>query len=85
MGATAGDKVSVLYQWSGTEEQNFDKVLKPLVYACGIVLETESSRDRALMDTRVKTGTPWDLVIWPTKGPLVEYADKLVQVEVGRM
>lgn len=81
MGAAAGDKVSVLYQWSGTEEQNFDKVLKPLVDACGIVLEPESSRDRALMDTRVKAGTPWDLVIWPTKGPLVEYADKLVPVE----
>jgi alpha-glucoside transport system substrate-binding protein len=81
MGAAVGDKVTVLYQWSDTQEQNFDKVLKPLVDACGIVLEPESSRDQALMDTRVKAGTTWDLVIWPTKWPLVEYADKLVTVE----
>jgi len=81
MGAVAGDKVTMLYPWSGTQEQNFDKVLKPLVDACGIVLEPESSRDQALMDARVKAGTPWDLVIWHTKRPLVEYAEKLMPVE----
>jgi alpha-glucoside transport system substrate-binding protein len=81
MGAAAGDKVTVLYPWSGVEEESFTKVLKPLVDACGIVLEPESSQDWALMDTRIKAGTPWDLVIWSTKGPLVEYADKLVPVE----
>ena len=65
----------------GAQEQNFDKVLKPLVDACGIVLEPELSRDQALMDARVKDGTPWDLVIWHTKRPLVEYAEKLMPVE----
>ncbi|HUF38458.1 MAG TPA: ABC transporter substrate-binding protein [Anaerolineales bacterium] len=78
MGAQQGDEVSVLYQWSGAEEENFNRVVAPLVEACGIVIVPESSRDQALLDTRVQAGTPWDVVFWPTTGPVSQYADELV-------
>ena len=81
MGAAAGDKVTLLYQWSGAEEGKFAAVVKPLVDACGIVLEPESSRDQTLMDTRIKAGRPWDVVIWPTTLALAQYPDKLVSLE----
>jgi alpha-glucoside transport system substrate-binding protein len=81
MGAAAGDKVTLLYQWSGAEEGKFDAVVRPLVDACGIVLEPESSRDLTLMDTRIKAGRPWDVVIWPTTLALTQYPDKLVSLE----
>ena len=81
MGAAAGDKVTLLYQWSGAEEGKFAAVVNPLVDACGIVLEPESSRDQTLMDTRIKAGRPWDVVIWPTTLALAQYPDKLVSLE----
>jgi alpha-glucoside transport system substrate-binding protein len=64
MGAQKGDTISMLYQWSGTEEQNLNAILKPLVDACGITLKPESTRDQALLDTRVKAGTPPDIAFW---------------------
>lgn len=76
-GAAAGDEVSVLYQWSGAEEESFAAILAPLLDACGITLAPESSRDQALVDTRVQAGTPWDMVIWPTTGPAVQYGDTM--------
>lgn len=79
MGAKKGDTVSMLYQWSGNEEENFNKILKPLVDACGIVLKPESTRDQALLDTRVKAGTPPDIAFWNVT-QLAQYKDKLVAV-----
>jgi alpha-glucoside transport system substrate-binding protein len=64
MGAKQGDTLSLLYQWSGTEESNLNKILKPLADACGITLKPESTRDQALLDTRVKAGTPPDIAFW---------------------
>ncbi|MFB0537435.1 MAG: extracellular solute-binding protein, partial [Anaerolineae bacterium] len=81
MGAASGDKVTLLYQWSGAEEEKFNAAVKPLVDACGIVIEPESSRDQALMDTRVQAGTPWNVVIWPTTVALTQYPDQLVPLE----
>ena len=79
-GAKAGDKVTMLYQWSGNEEELLNKILKPLVDACGIVLAPESSRDQALLDTRVKAGTPPDIAFWGTT-QLSLYKDKLVAID----
>src|SRR5689334_10937799 len=76
MGAKSGDTVSMLYQWSGVEEENLNKVLQPLVDACGIVLKPESTRDQALLDTRVQAGTPPDIAFWNVS-QLVQYKDKL--------
>ena len=76
MGAKSGDEVSMLYQWSGVEEENFNAIMKPLVDACGIVLKPESTRDQALLDTRVQAGTPPDLAFWNVS-QLVQYQDKL--------
>lgn len=77
MGAQPGDSVSVLYQWSGAEEESFNAAIAPVVEACGLTINPESSRDQALLDTRVQAGTPWDIVFWPTTGPVTQYTDKL--------
>ena len=70
----------MLYQWSGNEEELLNKILKPLVDACGIVLAPESTRDQALLDTRVKAGTPPDIAFWGTT-QLAQYKDKLVPID----
>ena len=41
MGAASGDTVSMLYQWSGAEEERLNSILKPLVDACGITVKPE--------------------------------------------
>lgn len=76
MGAQQGDRVTMLYQWSGAEEENLNRILQPLVDECGIVLAPESTRDQALLDTRVQAGTPPDIVFWGTS-QLVQYQDRL--------
>ena len=76
MGAKKGDEVSMLYQWSGAEETSLNQVLQPLVDSCGIVLKPESTRDQALLDTRVKAGTPPDLAFWNV-AQLIQYKDLL--------
>ncbi len=76
-GAAPGDEVTLLYQWSGAEEEKFNSILQPLVDACGISVVPESSRDQAVLDTRVQAGDPWDIVIWPSTGPMVTYVDSL--------
>ena len=76
MGAKKGDEISMLYQWSGAEEASLNKILQPLVDACGIVLKPESSRDQALLDTRVQGGTPPDVAFWQV-AQLIQYKDKL--------
>jgi len=64
MGAKPGDEISMIYQWSGQEEERLNQILQPLVDACGIVLKPESTRDQALLDTRVQAGTPPDIAFW---------------------
>ncbi|MBC7248940.1 MAG: carbohydrate ABC transporter substrate-binding protein [Anaerolineae bacterium] len=76
MGAAAGDEVSVIYQWSGAEEEKFNAVVKPLVDACGIKIVAQSTRDAAVLDTKAKS-TPPDLVFWPTTAPLTLYTAQL--------
>ena len=77
MGAQPGDTVSMLYQWSGVEEENLNTILQPLVDTCGIVLQPESTRDQALLDTRVQAGTPPDIAFWNVV-QLNQYKDQLV-------
>lgn len=75
-GAQPGDEISMLYQWSGVEEEALNQVLQPLIDACGIVLKPESTRDQALLDTRVQAGTPPDVAFWQV-AQLVQYQDQL--------
>lgn len=79
-GAQPGDTISMLYQWSGVEEEALNQVLQPLLDACGIVLEPESTRDQALLDTRVQAGTPPDVAFWQV-AQLVQYQDQLVPMD----
>ena len=76
MGAKAGDELSVLYQWSGAEEEKLNAVLKPLVDACGIKIVAQSTRDAAVLDTKAKS-TPPDIIFWPQTSPMDLYTDKL--------
>jgi alpha-glucoside transport system substrate-binding protein len=80
MGAQQGDEVSLLYQWSGVEEAALNQVLQPVVDACGITLKPESTRDQALLDTRVQAGTPPDIAFWNV-AQLVQYQDKLMPMD----
>ncbi|HVO41388.1 MAG TPA: ABC transporter substrate-binding protein [Aggregatilineales bacterium] len=79
-GAKQGDTISVLYQWAGEEEQHFSNIVKPLADACGIVFKPESTRDQALLDTKVQAGTPPDIAFW-TKVAMIRYQDKLVPMD----
>lgn len=80
MGAQQGDEISMLYQWSGQEEERLNQILQPLVDACGIVLKPESTRDQALLDTRVQAGTPPDVAFWNVT-QLQQYQDKLFAMD----
>ncbi|MEA3352082.1 MAG: ABC transporter substrate-binding protein [Chloroflexota bacterium] len=80
MGAAEGDEVALLYQWSGLEEENLNNILAPVVDACGIVLNPESTRDQALLDTRVQAGTPPDIAFWNVT-QLEQYQDTLVSLD----
>ena len=75
-GAQPGDTVSMLYQWSGQEEQRFSDIVAPLADACGIVFQPESTRDQALLDTKVQAGTPPDIAFW-TLAAAIRYRDNL--------
>lgn len=77
MGAEPGDVITMLYQWSGVEEENLNAILAPFVEACGVVIEPESTRDQALLDTRVQAGTPPDITFWNVT-QLTQYQDLLV-------
>ena len=79
-GAQSGDTVSMLYQWSGVEETSLNTVLQPLLDACGIVIQPESTRDQALLDTRVNAGNPPDVAFWNV-AQLVQYKDQLVPMD----
>ncbi|HEX5839779.1 MAG TPA: ABC transporter substrate-binding protein [Anaerolineales bacterium] len=79
-GAQQGDEISMLYQWSGEEESQLNQVLQPLLDACGLVIRPESSRDQALLDTRVQAGTPPDVAFWQV-AQLVQYQDQLQDLE----
>jgi alpha-glucoside transport system substrate-binding protein len=79
-GAAAGDTVSMLYQWAGTEEASFNQVMQPLLDACGITLQPESTRDQALLDTRVQGGNPPDIAFWNVT-QLTQYQDDLMALD----
>ncbi|MGQ9599124.1 MAG: hypothetical protein ACUVWZ_06875 [Anaerolineae bacterium] len=79
MGAVKGDEVSVLYQWSGAEEEKFNAVVKPLLDQCGIKIVAQSTRDAAVLDTKAKS-TPPDVVFWPTTAPLSLYTAQLKEL-----
>lgn len=79
-GAQPGDTVSMLYQWSGQEEQRFSDIISPLAEACGISFQPESTRDQALLDTKVQAGTPPDVAFW-TSAAAIRYQDILFPME----
>ncbi len=75
-GAQTGDTLSLLYMWAGTEETKFKDILQPLVDDCGIVLQTQNTRDPVLFDQLINSATPPDVAFWST-GKYVQYQEKL--------
>ena len=75
----AGDTLSMLYQWSGEEEAKLTAILAPWSEACGVTVTPESSRDQALLDTRVQAGTPPDITFWNVT-QLSQYKHKLIDM-----
>jgi alpha-glucoside transport system substrate-binding protein len=80
MGAQPGDELTVMYQWSGAEEESFNSIVKPLLDACGIQLVSQSTRDDAVLDTAVKS-TPPDVLFWPNLSPLKLYSGQLMALD----
>jgi alpha-glucoside transport system substrate-binding protein len=80
MGAQPGDEITLLYQWSGTEEEKLNQILAPFVEQCGVVLKPESTRDQALLDTKVQAGTPPDVAFWNV-AQLEQYKDILIPMD----
>ncbi|HZW05032.1 MAG TPA: extracellular solute-binding protein, partial [Anaerolineaceae bacterium] len=78
--AQEGDEISMLYQWSGTEEENLNAILQPFLDACGVTIAPESSRDQALLDTRVQAGNPPDVAFWNI-AQLEQYQDQLIPID----
>jgi alpha-glucoside transport system substrate-binding protein len=76
MGAEEGAEITMLYQWSGVEEENLNSILQPFVDACGVTISPESTRDQALLDTRVQAGTPPDIAFWNVT-QLEQYQEQL--------
>lgn len=75
-GVSSGDSLSVMYQWSGAEEEKFNAIAKPFIDACGVSLSAESTRDAAVLDTRVKS-TPPDVLFWPSTSITSLYGDQM--------
>jgi alpha-glucoside transport system substrate-binding protein len=75
-GASAGDTLTVMYQWSGAEEEKINAVFAPFVDECGVSIVAESTRDLAVLDTRAKSDPP-DLLFWPSTAPSLLYTDQL--------
>ena len=74
-----GDTLTVMYQWSGAEEEKINEIFAPFIEACGVEIVAESTRDAAVLDTRVQS-TPPDLLFWPTTAPLTLYPDLLQDI-----
>ncbi len=78
--AAESEQVTVLYQWSGAEEEKINAVLKPLVDACGISVVATTTRDEAVLDTKAKSEPP-DVLFWPTTAPLTLYTNLLKDLD----
>jgi alpha-glucoside transport system substrate-binding protein len=74
--AKPGDQVTVIYQWTGTEEAEFNNIMAPFVAACGVKINATSTRDNAVLDAAVKS-TPPDILFWPSTSPLTLYTSQL--------
>jgi alpha-glucoside transport system substrate-binding protein len=79
-GAASGDTLTLAYQWSGSEEESFNTILKPFEDACGVKINGQSTRDASVLDTMVKS-TPPDVLFWPDLSPLKLYTAKLLPLD----
>ncbi|GGJ31708.1 ABC transporter substrate-binding protein [Deinococcus roseus] len=75
-GQKPGGKVSVFAVWSGVEQENFLRAIKPFTDATGIQVEYEATRDiNAVLTTRVQGGNAPDIAVVPSISLLQEWAE----------
>ncbi len=75
-GVSEGDEISMMSQWSGAEAEKINTVLSAFVEACGVSINSESTRDAAVLDTRVKS-TPPDVLFWPSTAIISLYGEQM--------
>ena len=75
-GASPGDTITMMYQWTGAEEEKINAILAPFTDACGVAISAEATRDEAVLDTRVKSDPP-DVLFWPSTAPAILYPDQI--------
>jgi alpha-glucoside transport system substrate-binding protein len=76
-GAANAGSVKIIATWSGTEQANFFKVLKPFEDQTGISVKYESTRDEnAVLRTAVASGNPPDLAAAPNPTLLTQFAQQ---------
>lgn len=79
-GAKAGDKISVIHQWTGDEEHaRFLAILQPLVDACSLQVEDIPTRSPDDLDAKVTDGS-LDLAVW-NSAALAKYDAKLIALD----
>src|SRR5215831_2108129 len=67
--------VKIIAVWTGQEQANFMKVLKPFEDSTGIKIQYEATRDEdAILTTRVNAGNPPDLAAAPSPQLLTQFA-----------
>lgn len=71
-----GDTITMIYQWTGAEEEKINAILAPFTDACGVAISAEATRDEAVLDTRLKSDPP-DVLFWPSTAPAILYPDQI--------
>lgn len=65
MGVEKGAEISMVYQWSGDEEEKFNRILQPFVDACDVKINPETMQHPYDLERRVYFDTPPDVAFWP--------------------
>ncbi len=75
-GVTSGEQLSIISEWSGGEGDQLNAILKPFVDACGVKVNTQATRDEAVLDAKAKSAPP-DVIFWATTAPTLLYTNQL--------
>ncbi len=80
----AGQTVSVIAVWAGSELDSFRAMVAPWEELTGATVEYEGTRDlNAVLQTRVQGGNPPDIAGLPGPGQLAEFAQDGVLVDLS--
>jgi alpha-glucoside transport system substrate-binding protein len=85
-GKQIGGSVTVLAEWTGSEQDAFTAMITPFQNATGIRVDYTGTRDLpAVLTTRVQGGNPPDLSVMPTPGQMRVYASQGKLVDLSSL